>query len=184
MRRTIPHKATKRRRSAAKSTLLTTGHETTLLTMGHGTTQPVSDNINQADGSAVVLSDEEGISDQPNRHGKSKLTFVKYNATANPEWRAFNRSREADSGRRHYAECRYCKIIISGRLPVMREHVRVCELMDDAVKKLIPVEKEKRPEPAIASKTISELFRNNPTHQEDCDKLLALFVITNDIPFR
>lgn len=144
--------------------------------------------VPEEDGSPVVLSDDEAVEAEPGLPGrpkndKFKLKFVRYRNN-NLEWLAFNRSTQGGSGRHHYAQCRSCMLVVPGRLPLMREHVGVCEIIEEDIKKRILAVREPKPENKAVTRTIPQMFKHNPTLQDESEIFLGLFVIANDLSFR
>lgn len=136
-----------------------------------------------------MVSDDEADEAVPGLPGRPKndkfvLKFVRYRNN-NIEWLAFNRSTQVGSGRHHYAQCRSCMLVVSGRLHLMREHVGLCESIEEDIKKRILAVREPKPkEKKAVTQTIPQMFKENPTLQDESDILLGLFVIANDLSFR
>lgn len=131
----------------------------------------------------AMPEDEVVVVDLEPVPGPSKLTFVPY-PEGSEDWAGFLRSRE-HKDRKHKAQCKYCFNVFDGRTPQLRAHKISCLNMPETVKRTCATVKL----PAVLGSTekvqsILNAFGGSSGVQEESDSLLALFLVTHDIPSR
>lgn len=109
-----------------------------------------------------------------------KYTFQPFNNPQNPDWL---RSWEQDSQRRRWAKCKSCSWVRLGTKKNLQGHKMSCTAMPEAIKSQLSKDPPAKPhsKPNISIPVINE---RNRTHPEKMDYLLAMFIVTSDIPFR
>lgn len=119
----------------------------------------------------------------PNPQPAPSLKFGPYHGSTLPEWIGFYRSVDKNLNKRHSAQCRSCLQVMQARIDQMRKHKSICNKMPENVKAQVTCEKKEETVKA-ADKTIPGMFLDNESHQDQCDYLMAMFIITSDISFR
>lgn len=106
--------------------------------------------------------------------------FLFYNG--GHDWVGFKRSEKAKN--RHYrAQCEYCHVELDGRLDVLQKHKQGCSEMPEEIRKTAPT-KATISARGARNKSIVEMFTASDRSQDDSDYLLAMALITGDIPSR
>lgn len=106
--------------------------------------------------------------------------FVHYSGTA--DWEGFKRSKTGVH--RHYrAQCQWCDTIIPGRPDKLREHKNKCTEMSLEIRKRV-TKTPKLSDKTVRDQSIIQMFEETERSQEDADYLLAMALITSDIPYK
>lgn len=109
------------------------------------------------------------------------LKFAQYNGNA--DWVGFKRSITHKSGRHYSAQCQFCFDVIPGRKSNLLQHKANCvEIPPEDRLQLIP---DNQPQiPVSRNQSIIALFAQTERSQENSDYLMAMAIITGDIPYR
>lgn len=106
--------------------------------------------------------------------------FEYYNGSA--DWEGFKRSKIGVH--RHYrAQCQWCDSIIPGRPENLRAHKKTCTEMSREVRNRV-TQKPKLSDKTVRDHSIIKMFEETERSQEDADYLLAMAIITSDVPYK
>lgn len=115
----------------------------------------------------------------------NEYSFQQYNGSAT--WVGFLRSKNVNPesrSRHHKAKCISCGLVVDGRTPNLISHKETCVDMPAETRRLRAADKSYVPPPPTRNQSIVAAFGEVERSQEDSDYLLAMAIITGDIPYR
>lgn len=81
------------------------------------------------------------------------------------------------------AQCQWCDSIIPGRPENLREHKKKCTEMSREVRNRV-TQKPKLSDKTVRDHSIINMFEETERSQDDADYLLAMAIITSDVPYK